>query len=147
MFKLASCCKISPGSALTCRYVVLSSSLIYDRMYMPGLWDYLVDTQWIKQFNDCQYLQNPIQSAAFSPGGEVVVLGASNGSWYVLNTSDQTIVFEGQDGDEAHQVSLSIATHRIFYFFLFLVFFISFCFLVSLTISFYLVDFFLKLVT
>ena len=31
------------GSVLICRSVVLSSNLIYARIYMPHLWHYLVD--------------------------------------------------------------------------------------------------------
>ncbi|XP_018021292.1 echinoderm microtubule-associated protein-like 2 isoform X2 [Hyalella azteca] len=56
------------------------------------------ETQWFVS------MKSGVQSVCYSPGGEVVVVGLADGTWQVLDTETQEVVFEGHDGDEPIQV-------------------------------------------
>jgi echinoderm microtubule-associated protein-like 1/2 len=48
-------------------------------------------------------LQESIQSCAFSPEGDVIVVGAKNGKWFAFDTVSQEQLSEHVDGSETIQ--------------------------------------------
>ena len=45
-----------------------------------------------------------MQSVCYSPGGEVIVAGLTNGQWKVVDAETREVLHEGENGGEPIQV-------------------------------------------